>query len=225
MKLKEALPEEFTSGEYDDSSAIKLADAEIESKHDSRERRWPGPHKNVHFWVALKNGKAVGWNENPGRGWSFPVIAYRSIDKTPSQPRDAATQHAHWSRFNENHGLKVFDEIYALIASGGDVSAKAKELADLACSYGYGEADSHASAKENADTDSPEWQDKNKSYQEYENSDYWECLVESERLLTDAAHDDQSREAAIAACEGAKAAYLRGRQAREAMDVTLSPSP
>ena len=31
-----------------------------------------GSHKNVHNWVLLSNGLAVGWNENPARGWSFP---------------------------------------------------------------------------------------------------------------------------------------------------------
>ena len=31
-----------------------------------------GSQKNVYNWVLLKNGLAVGWNENPARGWSFP---------------------------------------------------------------------------------------------------------------------------------------------------------
>lgn len=35
---------------------------------------WPGKHKNVYFWVILKNGYAVGWNENPSKGWSFPLV-------------------------------------------------------------------------------------------------------------------------------------------------------
>ncbi len=37
-------------------------------------RRWPGTHRNVLNWVKLDNGYAVGWNENPGRGRSFPII-------------------------------------------------------------------------------------------------------------------------------------------------------
>lgn len=31
-----------------------------------------GSQKNVYNWVLLKNGLAVGWNENPSTGWSFP---------------------------------------------------------------------------------------------------------------------------------------------------------
>jgi hypothetical protein len=31
-----------------------------------------GSQKNVFCWVLLKNGLAVGWNENPATGWSFP---------------------------------------------------------------------------------------------------------------------------------------------------------
>ena len=39
--------------------------------------RWPGKHKNVMNWCVLSNGKAVGFNENPAVGWSFPVITYK----------------------------------------------------------------------------------------------------------------------------------------------------
>jgi hypothetical protein len=35
---------------------------------------WPGPHKNVRYWVELDTGYAVGFNENPSHGWSFPII-------------------------------------------------------------------------------------------------------------------------------------------------------
>lgn len=35
---------------------------------------WPGTHKNVCWWVILEDGTAVGWNENPSRGWSFPSL-------------------------------------------------------------------------------------------------------------------------------------------------------
>ena len=35
---------------------------------------WPGSHKNVFVWWELETGHAIGWNENPSRGWSFPVI-------------------------------------------------------------------------------------------------------------------------------------------------------
>jgi hypothetical protein len=35
---------------------------------------WKGKHKNVMCWWKLDSGYAVGWNENPSVGWSFPVI-------------------------------------------------------------------------------------------------------------------------------------------------------
>lgn len=38
---------------------------------------WPGPSKNVMYWVELKNGYAIGMNENPSLGLSFPVIKLR----------------------------------------------------------------------------------------------------------------------------------------------------
>jgi len=31
--------------------------------------------------VELETGHKVGWNENPGTGWSFPVIGGRKYKK------------------------------------------------------------------------------------------------------------------------------------------------
>ena len=39
--------------------------------------RWIGKHKYVHNWVELANGYAVGMNENPSRGLTFPVVKLR----------------------------------------------------------------------------------------------------------------------------------------------------
>jgi hypothetical protein len=80
MKLKDVLPHEFTTGEFDDAPALKLADEEVESRHDSHEKRWPIPQKNVHFLVVLKNGRAVGFNKIPdadGRSPSSTTAASR----------------------------------------------------------------------------------------------------------------------------------------------------
>lgn len=74
--LKDVLPPEFTKF-YTDTQAYKFRDVEVISEHYSDVKRWLGVHKHVMFWVILKNGKAVGWNENPGRGWSFPVISIK----------------------------------------------------------------------------------------------------------------------------------------------------
>jgi hypothetical protein len=81
-KLKDVLPIEFQDGSYDNSQAFKFKDVEINEeffayKNDKEFRQWPGKTKNVYYWCILKNGYAVGWNENPSRGWSFPIIKIR----------------------------------------------------------------------------------------------------------------------------------------------------
>ncbi|MEJ7804429.1 MAG: hypothetical protein WKG03_00695 [Telluria sp.] len=62
--------------EFEDAPARKLADVAVVTAHHRLKggKMWPGPHKNVYVWVELANGKAVGWNENPSRGWSYPVV-------------------------------------------------------------------------------------------------------------------------------------------------------
>jgi hypothetical protein len=40
--------------------------------------KWPGPQKYVSYWIEIGNGLAIGWNENPSRGWSFPVIRMKA---------------------------------------------------------------------------------------------------------------------------------------------------
>jgi hypothetical protein len=77
--LADVMPTEFVRGEHDTTKAYKMRD-EVVIEENSRfidqdeYIRWPGKHKNVHLWVKLSNGYAIGWNENPSRGWSFPVI-------------------------------------------------------------------------------------------------------------------------------------------------------
>lgn len=34
---------------------------------------WPGTHRNVNVWYVTNSGFFIGFNENPGRGWSYPV--------------------------------------------------------------------------------------------------------------------------------------------------------
>lgn len=72
--LQEALSIEFINA-GEDSPAWKYRDVEVLKEFDGRDDRWPGAHKNVFKWFALANGKAVGWNEKPARGASFPVIS------------------------------------------------------------------------------------------------------------------------------------------------------
>lgn len=77
MTLAQAMPREFRGGEFDNTPAFKMADVEVVASHTIGKpdwKRWPGTHRNVPFWVELANGKAVAFNENVARGWSFPVI-------------------------------------------------------------------------------------------------------------------------------------------------------
>ncbi len=76
--LKQVMPQEFSGPEYVDTKAQQHADVRVLREFDGTKHgnRWPGPHKNVIRWFALANGYAVGWNENPARGWSFPVIRW-----------------------------------------------------------------------------------------------------------------------------------------------------
>jgi len=75
--LRETFPTELQ--EFD-GKAAKFLDVLVKVQHTLADldtgtwKSWPGTHKNVMFWVELENGYAVGWNESPSRGWSFPVI-------------------------------------------------------------------------------------------------------------------------------------------------------
>lgn len=78
MKLIDHVPYEF-SQVFNDTKAYEFRDVEVIKEHtlsgsDSNWVSWPGREKNVFNWWELENGYAVGWNENPSIGWSFPVI-------------------------------------------------------------------------------------------------------------------------------------------------------
>lgn len=76
-KLKEVMPYEFEN-EFKDVEAYKYKDNfVIKEFFGHTSRPWIGKHKNVHYWCLLDNGKAVGWNENPATGFSFPVEVYK----------------------------------------------------------------------------------------------------------------------------------------------------
>jgi hypothetical protein len=82
MKLRDWVPREFF-GEFDDTKAAKYLDVDVVEQYglsivkgeiQRKDKPWPGKHRYVWNWVILANGYAVGWNENPNKGWSFPVI-------------------------------------------------------------------------------------------------------------------------------------------------------
>ena len=76
IPLRDVLPHEFFKN-FMESRAAKLLDVPVVETFRSYITPWPGTHKNVHIWWRLANGKSVGWNESPARGWSFPVITHR----------------------------------------------------------------------------------------------------------------------------------------------------
>lgn len=85
MKLKDALPHDAWIDDHEFAS--KLMECDV-VRHHSRvgehgSRRWPGTHKNVECWWVVKRSDgvyyAVGWNENPSIGWSFPTKRLRDF--------------------------------------------------------------------------------------------------------------------------------------------------
>ncbi len=91
IKLKtllETAPIEF-GREFVDTQAYKYCYLKVVKEHravgggweDFQKNPWPGPHKNVYVWWELEDGHAVGWNENPSRGWSFPVVRLKEEEK------------------------------------------------------------------------------------------------------------------------------------------------
>jgi hypothetical protein len=73
MTLKEYFPYIMDSA-FDNDRVRRYADIEIINKHDAFYKRWIGKHKNVHFWVELSNGYAVGMNESPTFGLGFLIV-------------------------------------------------------------------------------------------------------------------------------------------------------
>src|SRR5882672_10504465 len=75
-RLADVLPPEFLQGEFESCPAMRHAFMDVIAVHEG-DLPWPSHHKYVSRWYVLLNGKAVGFNENPSRGWSFPVIKYQ----------------------------------------------------------------------------------------------------------------------------------------------------
>ena len=84
-KLIDVVPQEF-SQEFTDTEAYQYREVPGIEEFETSETPWPGTHKNVHVWWELENGYAVGWNENPAVGWSFPVVLLKKKEVAASQP-------------------------------------------------------------------------------------------------------------------------------------------
>ena len=77
--LESVMPKRFLSQKYERTKAYKFRSIPVKVEHcllhdQDNYKPWPGEQKNVFLWVELENGYAVGWNENPDNGWSFPVF-------------------------------------------------------------------------------------------------------------------------------------------------------
>lgn len=64
----------------------KHGDKQVVSIHDGTEEAFPQygaaldpKYRNVLNWVILDDGSAVGWNESPRSGWSFPRTAAPTV--------------------------------------------------------------------------------------------------------------------------------------------------
>lgn len=84
-RLADVLPPEFLEGQFENCPAMRHAFVDVLETHDGRNGLpWPGSQKYVSRWYVLANGKAVGFNDNPSRGWSFPVINYQEPMREPT---------------------------------------------------------------------------------------------------------------------------------------------
>ena len=74
LKLRDVMPKEaIRSGEFEECRFNKFLDHEVLEEFKDYDERFPFKHKNIHVWWILEDMVAVAWNENPSRGWSFPV--------------------------------------------------------------------------------------------------------------------------------------------------------
>ena len=63
--------------DYDTDKFLDYLEHKVVAEHDGCVKAFPGPHRNVYVWWELESGHAVGFNENPSVGWSFPVVKLR----------------------------------------------------------------------------------------------------------------------------------------------------
>ena len=80
MKLRDVLPSEALSVEFSDGKFRRYLDYEVIEEIMKYDSRFPFKHKNIYVWWILEDDMAVGWNENPSRGWSFPVAKVKKED-------------------------------------------------------------------------------------------------------------------------------------------------
>ena len=175
-----------------------------------------GPGSVPPGWMPQSYLDALGWRGNP---------AAAPADDRP---------HAHWAEFDESLEEASWNRLQAMARSGQvpspDMPA-ARKLAELARSYGYGEADSHVA---NLGVEAPEDEDaeraaRRESFDAYMDGPYWNHIDRSCFMLASAG-GGRPNEAdyfggAEAIAQGMRDAYESGRAERLAMEEGASPSP
>lgn len=76
MKLIEDFDIWWKMPKYKDAEipAKEFSEVEIKQRNGSN-RGWPGPEDNVHYWVELENGYAVGIITPKKKPATFPVYS------------------------------------------------------------------------------------------------------------------------------------------------------
>lgn len=84
-QLIDWLPKEFFL-EFSNSPVMKHLKDKIVKVHKTTQEghMWVGEHKWVFSWVELDSGYAVGKNENPSRGLSFPMVKLKNVKYCPT---------------------------------------------------------------------------------------------------------------------------------------------
>lgn len=79
MKLREVFEYVLSDALTANPQIEKFLDNEVIKEFGmSGEKPWIswlefGTHKNVCYWYMVEGGYAIGHNESPSRGWSFPI--------------------------------------------------------------------------------------------------------------------------------------------------------
>jgi hypothetical protein len=70
---------------YDENGfSDKIHSLNVVKKIASHQKSFPqtkNTHRYIHVWVLLEDGSAVGWNESPRTGYSFPRAGKKTVKK------------------------------------------------------------------------------------------------------------------------------------------------
>lgn len=80
MKIRDVLPSEALGAEFSDGEFRRYLNHEVIEEITEYDSRFPFKHKNIHVWWILEDNTAIGWNENPSVGWSFPVAKVKGVE-------------------------------------------------------------------------------------------------------------------------------------------------